>query len=182
VDERLDALKVEAWTNPGAHTKAELDDLVKLREELIEETAALIADVEATSKSNEEKRFSSQEQLRAVWGREYDLQKHVTTLSTASILGLGALTNFFPATPSLGSAAPSLIAFLLAIILAIAGMAGSNLEILGVSVKPKNKPTHWLFRASEWIVRNGFGLCRMGSLIAFCLGVSGIVLFVLEHA
>jgi len=181
-EKERDELLVKAWTNPGPHLQDELERLDKRRDELIEDSDLVFAEVKAELAASKERRASLQEKRREHWEHQYDLQKHVTTLSTASILGLGALTSLFPGGTDLApSVAPSLICFLGAIVFAVFGMATSNAEHLAVTAEDGTKSRGVMAFFSS-ITRGVFALCYVGSLTAFCFGVVLIVKFVLEQA
>ena len=94
LQEKLNALTTNLWTDPTRHEKparAILEDLEKAEreeEDLLERYTAHLF-------SREGLIASLHAEMRTSLEREYDLEKHVTTLSTASILGVAALTKLF---------------------------------------------------------------------------------------
>ena len=181
--EKIKNFELKAWTDPGPHTAGALDSLREQHQELTRDVKDLSADLKEEIRTNEEKINSLQDEMREDRGRQYDLHKHVTTLSTASILGVAALAELFQTSPNLKSAvAGSLGSFLTAIVLALFAMVNDNLEISSVSVR-REMNTHGRIIRYAAKAMSVFGdLCSIGALTAFCGGLLIIILFVVRSA
>jgi hypothetical protein len=180
--EELNTLTTKLWTDPDRHEKQAriiLDDLEKAgreEEDLLEKLTAHIGSREGMLASLEEKQ-------RTDLAREYDLEKHVTTLSTASILGVAALTKLFEGSPGLEAAtAWSLICFLIAIVTAIFAMAGTNLEHLSVGSRKNNLEQNRIIRLTSRGWKLVTLVSRWACLIVFCWGLLTIILYVIRAA
>jgi hypothetical protein len=93
----------------GTHL-THLTEMTSELEGVLEESYSVIKELEQRLEAQEEWQ-------RAMQGRSYELSKHVTTLSVASIAGVAALSRFFPASPGLTSAlAVGLVCFSVAIV------------------------------------------------------------------
>src|SRR5215213_8337634 len=82
--EKIKNFELKAWTDPGPHTAGALDSLREQHQELTRDVKDLSADLKEEIRTNEEKINSMQDEMQEDRGRQYDLHKHVTTLSTAS--------------------------------------------------------------------------------------------------
>jgi hypothetical protein len=182
LQEKLNALTTNLWTDPTRHEKparAILEDLEKAEreeEDLLEKYTAHLF-------SREGLIASLHAEMRTSLEREYDLEKHVTTLSTASILGVAALTKLFEGSPDLEAAtAQSLICFLIAIVTAIFAMAGTNLEHLSVGSRKNNLEQSRIRRITSRGIKLVMSVSGWACLTAFCSGLLVIIMFVIRAA
>jgi hypothetical protein len=174
VDE-LKTLENEMLANPDSRHASKLETIVKNLEETDQKQEDLLLRLAEYGNPH-------REQLHSLWDRMYELEKHVTTLSTASILGVAALAQLFPASSDLKSAvATSLVCFLIAIVTAIFAMAVDNLEMLHIGSDKTAKT--WLSRirgAAFWTITQLAWVSRPACLAAFCIGLVTIVRFIIK--
>lgn len=178
----------KSWTDPGPHHDHEAKSINREISELTQEAHNLIEKLEALTEARTQRADAldqmlkaNTQKLRSAWERQYELDKHITTLSTAAILGVAALTRLFPTSPALEPAASiSLICFLVAIVLAIFAMLGDNLEILAVDAFREVAPRGKVLKFAKTVVEVVMWVFRVVSLTAFCVGLIVIILLAIE--
>ncbi len=192
IEESFRKTRLDAWTDPGPHNDRAVDALQEQLEGLQKQNEAaerdeqeIFNEIDVLRKTSEEKKSSIEEQLRSFIEDQYDLHKHITTLSTAAILSIAALTRLFPSSSNFESAtAISLVCFLVAIGFALFAMSWNVGERLGVAVDKEQiiaeRGAGFRLITKVWSI---FGyVFSFGSQIAFISGLIVIVLFVLSHS
>jgi hypothetical protein len=179
VRERMGKLREKEQLDSGSPEGASTD-----LTELAAELEGLFAESHAATQEIEQHLEATEERLRAVWDRSYELNKHVTTLSVASIAGVAALSRGFPASPELGSAvAVSLICFSAAIITGLFAMAGDNMEMSTVGHRGATPQGYGkILSTIELGLRWWFQLCRAASPTAFSIGLLFVVDFLMSSS
>jgi Rad3-related DNA helicase len=149
LEKRLSRLLEEGQPDSGSSEdrSAQLDDLSAELDDVLEELYSLIREQEQRKEAMEERR-------RIRWDRSYELNKHVTTLSVASIAGVAALSRLLPASSSLASAVgTSLVCFVVAIVTGLLAMEADNMEIVseGLVSRSTVEQRGRISKASMWV-------------------------------
>ncbi len=172
--ETIDDLWLQALKDPGSASSAPLRKAIEKLDEASRKRKSLLKEAESLSDEILTRREVLKEQQKDLWGRSYDLQKHVTTLSAASVVGVAALVNAFQPGAELKQTATISIACLLtAIVTAVFGMAMADLEIAWVGANESPKTGRRAMSGLGW-------LARWASLSAFGSGFIFIGAFALN--
>ena len=152
--ETIDDLWLQALKDPGPASSAPLRKAIEKLDEASRKRKSLLKEAESLSDEILTRREVLKEQQKDLWGRSYDLQKHVTTLSAASVVGVAALVNAFQPGAELKQTATISIACLLtAIVTAVFGMAMDDLEIAWVGANESPKTGRRAMSGLGWLAR-----------------------------
>src|SRR5215210_5442154 len=180
LETRLKDIEVQRLKDPNPSHDQQRDSVIEQMGKAVEKQQRLLREqnelIDAWSKEIDR----LDERSRSHFDRIYDFQKHITTLSTASIVGIAALVQVFGSDPELIQVVGvSLGCFVIAIIAAVCGMYGDILENMAVGLDNvvgtslRDRIMMRLLRVSlelMWVF-------RVASSVAFCAGLIIISLF-----
>jgi hypothetical protein len=173
-------LPLEALRRPGPAADRKVERVVEDLEKLVEEAKRQVAQNVATAEA-------TQEQMREFWRIDIDLHKHLTTLSTASIVGVAALLKVSPFEPRLdGQIVVSFVLLVMTIILSVLAMTSAQLRLLDMPSRPRREdldpPRSWLKRKVFALFYGLHWVCRAASFSTFASALALIANATLQNS
>lgn len=129
LETRLKDLELQRLKDPGPSNDEARDFVIEQMGKALEGQRRLLTELQELIDSRSQEIDRIEERYTSYFDRIYDFEKHITTLSTAAIVGTGALVQIFGFDPELREViGTGLACFVLAIVAAIVGMFGDILD------------------------------------------------------
>ena len=159
------------WKDPHPNRRDHLKEILEEITALLKEQDGLLADQDKLIDSMRDELKGTYDRIKDALARTYDFQKHITTLSTASIVGIAAFVRLFDSSPEFRPAVTiALVCFVVTIVLSVFSMLGDLIEMM--TVESPNKKTR-----SAHVLQHVMFVFRVVSLTAFCMGLITVAVF-----